>query len=107
MPADLAAQSVNTASTDPLSDDQLSEMLEKLDDWEVNDAGHFEKSWSFGDFLTALHFVTRIAEEAEAGQHHPDILLKWGYVGVELWTHDVDALTMKDVVLAARLDRLA
>ena len=36
--------------------------------------------------------------------HHPDIRLEWGKVGVEIWTHAVGGLTKLDFALAQEID---
>jgi 4a-hydroxytetrahydrobiopterin dehydratase len=43
---------------------------------------------------------------AEEQQHHPDLHVAWGKVGVEIWTHKIRGLTESDVVFAARCDAL-
>jgi 4a-hydroxytetrahydrobiopterin dehydratase len=48
-----------------------------------------------------------VGELAESQGHHPDILLAWGRVKLDIWTHKVDGLTESDFVLAAKADRLA
>ena len=56
------------------------------------------------DFAKALAFVNRIGAIAEDQNHHPDIKLTWGKVGVEIWTHKIDGLTESDFILAAKFD---
>ena len=60
----------------------------------------------FPDFAAALDFVNKIGSVAEELGHHPDILLSWGRVRVETWTHDADGITEKDLLLAQRIDGL-
>lgn len=84
----------------------LTERLRRLVGWEVVNRHYLRKEYRFPDFVTALAFVNRIAELAEAEQHHPDLALSWGKVGVQLFTHSVDGLTEADFRLAARIDEL-
>jgi 4a-hydroxytetrahydrobiopterin dehydratase len=79
--------------------------LKQLDGWSVDRLGHLSKTFRFADFVSALAFVNRVGGIAEEQQHHPDLHLAWGKVGVELWTHKVDGLTESDFVLAAKIDR--
>jgi len=51
-----------------------------------------------------MAFVNRVAERAEAVQHHPDILVRYGKVTLTLSTHDAGGLTAKDFDLAAECD---
>jgi len=60
------------------------------------------------DFAAALAWVNKVAELAEAANHHPDILLHgWNHVRLTLTTHDEGGLTDKDRALAAQIDAAA
>jgi 4a-hydroxytetrahydrobiopterin dehydratase len=74
--------------------------------WSVVDEHHLHKVFSFPDFATALAFTNKVGELAESEGHHPDILLSWGRVEIEIFTHKIDGLTESDFILAARIDRL-
>ncbi len=53
-------------------------------------------------------FVNRVAEAAEAANHHPDILVHgWNKVRLTLSTHSEGGLTEADFALAASLDELS
>jgi 4a-hydroxytetrahydrobiopterin dehydratase len=41
---------------------------------------------------------------AEAAQHHPDIIIRWNKVTLNLVTHDAGGLTEKDFALAQQID---
>lgn len=61
----------------------------------------------FADFAAAMAFVNRVAEEAEAAGHHPDILVhQFNHVRLTLSTHSVGGLTEADLKMARRLDQL-
>lgn len=59
------------------------------------------------DFVSALAFVQRVADEAELAGHHPDVELQHGYVALSLVSHDVARLTDRDVLLARRVAQVA
>jgi 4a-hydroxytetrahydrobiopterin dehydratase len=66
------------------------------------------REWTFADFKGAVAFVNRVADAAEAANHHPDILVHgWNKVRLELSTHSQGGLTEADFGLAARIDLLA
>jgi 4a-hydroxytetrahydrobiopterin dehydratase len=66
------------------------------------------REWTFADFKEAIAFVNRVAEAAEATNHHPDILVHgWNKVRLELSTHSEGGLTEADFDMAARIDLLA
>lgn len=62
------------------------------------------KEFTFPDFASALEFVNKVGELAEAANHHPDIELGWGRVKVSLTTHSESQVTEKDHNLAQQID---
>lgn len=59
------------------------------------------------DFAAAVAFVSRVAEAAEAADHHPDILIHgWNKVDLRLTTHSANGLTENDFALARTIDAL-
>lgn len=89
-----------------LTDDQIQAELEKLPDWsETGEA--IQRTYGFKDFVQSMGFVTRVAEEAEKSQHHPDILIRFNKVTLTLSTHDAGGITTKDFALAAKADAFA
>jgi 4a-hydroxytetrahydrobiopterin dehydratase len=60
-----------------------------------------------GDFNTGAALVTKIADAADAANHHPDVDLRYPHLTVSLKSHDVDAITQRDLRLARRISELA
>ena len=90
--------------------DHEATLLAQAPGWRVEEAdGHRKlvREFRFRDFVGAVDFVNRITPVAEAERHHPDLLVTWGRVRVQLWTHAAGGLTENDFVLAARIDRVA
>ena len=92
--------------TAALAGDAIRSLLKRIDGWEVVNERHLSREFKFADFATALAFVNRVGEIAEAEAHHPDIALSWGNVGIRIWTHKIDGLTESDFILAAKIDAL-
>lgn len=66
------------------------------------------REWKLEDFSQAIALVNRVAEAAEAANHHPDILIHgWNKVRLELSTHSEGGLTQADFDMASRIDELA
>lgn len=61
---------------------------------------------SFERFPDAIAFVVDVAREAEARDHHPDIIVRYTVVRLELSTHDVGGLTQLDLDLAEAIAEL-
>jgi 4a-hydroxytetrahydrobiopterin dehydratase len=74
--------------------------------WQLEGETKLRKSFRFPDFATALAFVNQVGAIAEAEGHHPDVLLAWGKVQIELWTHAIDGLSEADFILAAKIDTI-
>lgn len=96
-----------TAATPGLGEPEIGMLLGQVEGWKIDDQGHLRKSYGFKNFAEAVAFVNTIAPVAEEAGHHPDLTVRWGEVGVELWTHAIDGLSENDFVLAARIDRIA
>ena len=74
--------------------------------WEEVD-GALEQTWRFDGFPEAIAFVNRVAELAEAENHHPDIAVAYRNVTLRWRTHSADDITDRDRELAARSAELA
>lgn len=59
------------------------------------------------DYATGASFAAEVAALAEAHQHHPDLTLSWGRVGIVLTSHDAGGLTPRDLRMAAAITDLA
>ncbi len=94
--------------TPPLKGPVLQELSAHLGHaWKVVDEHHLEKEFKFKDFKQALEFTNRVGALAESQDHHPDILLTYGKVGLTLSTHSVGGLSENDFILAAKVELLA
>jgi 4a-hydroxytetrahydrobiopterin dehydratase len=89
-----------------LTADEARSRLGSLPGWQI-ESGELVKTFQFKDFVTALAFVNKVGEAAEAAGHHPDIDIRYNRVRLALITHDAGGLTAKDFDLAARASSLA
>jgi 4a-hydroxytetrahydrobiopterin dehydratase len=88
---------------------EAAEQAARLPDWRLSPAAdRIRRDWQVKDFAVAIRFFGRVAEVAEAENHHPDLHLEnYRHVRVELSTHSVGGLSENDFILAAKIDRLA
>ena len=89
-----------------LTREQVDAGLADLKDWQLSDDGtRIQRTYRMKNFLHALRFFDRIAEVAEAENHHPDLHLT-GYrnVVIELWTHTLGGVSENDIKMAATID---
>ena len=88
----------------PLTGQQVLD--EGLDGWRVV-LGRLVARFGTGDFAAGARLVGEIARVADEADHHPDVDLRYPHVTVTLVSHDVGALTQRDVRLARRISELA
>lgn len=88
-----------------LSESQVGAQLKGRPHWSES-GGAIQRTFQFAGFGQAMAFVMRVAEVAEAMDHHPDILIRYNKVTLTLSTHDAGGITAKDFELAARIDAI-
>ena len=80
--------------------------LARLPGWELDGAA-IRRKYTFKGFPEAVAFIVRLGFDAEAADHHPDILVNYKRVTLTYSTHSAGGLTDKDFDGAARADELA
>ena len=88
-----------------LSEDQIREQLAAVKGW-ARDGETIRKQFTLGGFPDAIAFVTRLAFDAEAADHHPDIFINYKRVMISFSTHSEGGLTQKDFDGAKKVDSL-
>ena len=64
------------------------------------------KSYKFSDYMDGVDFMQKIAEIAEMNNHHPDIMILWRRVDVNITSHDQGGVTTNCVNLATGIDHI-
>lgn len=94
-----------------LTDDQINARLPRLPGWvrTTNDSRHdaLTRTFAFRSYADAVAFVVRLAFEAEANDHHPDVVWSFRKVTVIWSTHSDGGITDKDLDGAAAAERIA
>jgi 4a-hydroxytetrahydrobiopterin dehydratase len=90
---------------------EIEQALRGLAGW-TREGDAIRRQFTFASFPDAVAFVGRLAFDAEAADHHPDIAINYKRVTLTYSTHSEGGLTQKDVdgartadALAARLSR--
>jgi len=92
--------------TGKLSDREIVAGLESRPGWRL-DGNALVRQYTFASFPDAVAFVTRLAFEAEANDHHPDLVVRYKRVTVTWSTHSEGGVTEKDLAGASQSDRIA
>lgn len=89
-----------------LTDSEIQTALASLDDWSflADRGGLIQKTFVFEDFQSAFTFMTSMARESEAMNHHPEWRNIYNRVEITLTTHDAGGLTQKDLDWASAAD---
>jgi 4a-hydroxytetrahydrobiopterin dehydratase len=86
-----------------LSADRIGEKLTTLGGWRHKDNA-ISKQFRFKDFMDGIRFINRVAELAEAADHHPDIQVNYTRITFFCSTHSEGGVTDKDFDLAAKIE---
>jgi 4a-hydroxytetrahydrobiopterin dehydratase len=89
-----------------LTDGQIQEQLAKISGWSLEGSA-IRKQFTLGGFPDAIAFVTRLAFDAQAADHHPDIHIDYKRVTLVFTTHSEGGLTQKDFDGARAVDAIA
>ena len=103
----VSVEELKTLKADLETDWQIVRPYSEPGDMQNGYGAHLRRAFHFKNFKDALAFVNRLGDLAEQEHHHPDVLLSWGRVGVDLTTHTIDGLTRNDFIVAAKIDALA
>jgi len=94
-----------------LAEQELEAKLKEMaPEWKTgkNEKGvpYIERVHHASKFMEGIAFVGKVAEAAEANNHHPDIIINYKRISVRYWTHTVSGVTLADVQMAEKIDPL-
>ncbi len=81
------------------------ESMDVPNGWSIQEE-HLMREFKFPNFADAKTFIDKISIICEAKNHHADLHFGWGYVIVELTTHDEGKVTRLDVEVAESINAL-
>ena len=87
-----------------LSENEIKTKLKELEGWQLK-GNEIAKTYTHKDFVDAMAFVNKVAILAEKADHHPDILVKYNKVTLNLSTHSQGGVTDNDINLAKNIDK--
>ncbi|MET3682760.1 4a-hydroxytetrahydrobiopterin dehydratase [Alkalibacillus flavidus] len=89
-----------------LSEAEVNQALERLPHWQLEEGKMIRRDYQFDDYLTGVDFVRQIANQAEAKDHHPYVIIDHTTVTIKWMTVDQGGLTQKDTAMAEYCDEL-
>lgn len=105
---DLADRVCDCARVPLLEQEQIEAYLALLPHWIVSQVKpqKIVRKYKTIDFKSALQLAGQIGEIAESIGHHPDLIVSYGQLVVQIYTHSKGGLTEADFILAAKINRL-
>ncbi|MBI3251311.1 MAG: 4a-hydroxytetrahydrobiopterin dehydratase [Candidatus Andersenbacteria bacterium] len=89
----------------PLSHIQAQNLQKQLtQNWQVVANKKIRYQFKLDSFASAIEFVNKIAKVAEEEDHHPDIIINYKKVTIELTTHAIGGLSENDFIMAAKIE---
>lgn len=90
----------------PLPESEVRDALASLPGWIVT-GNAIQRVFEFANFAEAMTFVNKVAEAAEAANHHPDITINYNKVTMSLTSHDSGGVTKRDLRMARTINTIA
>ena len=88
-----------------MSKEEAEKYLSQIEDeWEIVENKKIERRFKFKTFREGIEFVNKVARIAEEEGHHPDIIIRYNRVTIELTTHVIHGLSVNDFIVAAKID---
>jgi 4a-hydroxytetrahydrobiopterin dehydratase len=89
-----------------LNDQDIQTRVAGLTGWAV-EGNALVRTYTFQGFPDAVAFVARLAFDAEAADHHPDLTITYKRVRVAWSTHSDGGISDKDFAGATHSDEVA
>jgi 4a-hydroxytetrahydrobiopterin dehydratase len=90
--------------TETLTDEELDEALENLQIWGI-EAGKLATRVEFEDYKETVFFASTVFSLAEEEFHHPEVTVEYGAVEIDLWSHEEEGITGKDIDMAEEIEK--
>jgi 4a-hydroxytetrahydrobiopterin dehydratase len=88
-----------------LSEAEIIERLPTAKGWDRH-GDMLVRTWQFPSFRRAMEFINHVAAVLDRSNHHPDLIVKYRTVRIEMSTHDVGGLTERDFALIAEINEI-
>ncbi|WP_427982122.1 4a-hydroxytetrahydrobiopterin dehydratase [Agarivorans sp.] len=92
-------------SLQALKPTEIEAALCQLPQWCYQDQA-IQRNYQFDDFKQAFGFISKVAELAEQQAHHPDWSNSYNKVQIRLTTHQIGAVSQRDITLAKAIEAL-
>ena len=92
-----------------LTDAEIADLHPQVSEWtikEVDGVKRLERVFKLKNFVDAIEFTNKVGVIAEEEDHHPLMIVEWGKVTVQWWSHKIKGLHKNDFIMAAKTDEM-
>ena len=92
----------------PLPNEEILKFKKEISaEWTLtHDNTRLLRKIKFKDFKEAMDLAIKIGEMADEQWHHPELVVGYGHLDIEVWTHKINGLVESDFIFAAKVDAL-
>lgn len=91
----------------PLTREQAEELRKQTLEWQLSSDGKkITRTFKFKNFGETCAFFNKVADIADAENHHPDFEVSYRQCTLTLFTHAIGGLSENDFIMAARVNAL-
>ena len=98
---------LHIADAPRVTKDEYQTLMQEIPNWQlfsVDSVDRLKRTFKFENYSQAIEFSNKVGELAEREDHHPSILIEWGQVEINWWTHKIGGLHKNDFISAAKTD---
>ena len=88
-----------------LPKNENTNQLDSFDSW-IYENNAIKKEYIFESYMDSIHFINRLAEEAEKNNHHPDMIVGWCKINLLFTSHDHGGVTKVCMMMAQEADKI-
>ena len=88
-----------------LSNERLKQKLDELTMWGLEN-GKLASRVEFESYSECVEFANEVFSLAEEESHHPEVTVRYGSVDIDLWSHEENGITEKDLDMAEKIENL-
>lgn len=89
--------------TEIIEGGELDERLEELEIWGV-ETDKLVTRVEFDSYPETVFFANNVFSLAEEEFHHPEVKVEYGAVEIDLWSHEENGITEKDLEMAGKIE---
>ena len=93
-----------------LTNSEIAELLSQVAGWQVIELDgikRLQRVYKLKNFTQALEFANKVGAIADEEDHHPMLVVEWGRLTIQWWTHVVKGLHKNDFIMAAKTNHIS